>query len=178
MSKVPVHLRSNDGDLEEEVKSFTIAPGSQPKLKIYTGRPKGQPPWVRLIEKLVIKSPYPTSNGVVLLHLQNPCMVAEELMRFINQDGHDRNQAWNVHKPYHLTRTLHEEDLGLKEINGRVPLPDNHEFRAKLRSRFVIVCENEDVASRFIRSWNQRTLTANSRGYTQRTLVNASLIEW
>ncbi|CAM1511613.1 Fc.00g091260.m01.CDS01 [Cosmosporella sp. VM-42] len=175
MSQVPVHDRSSN--LEEELQAFTIAPGSLPEPEISISTPK-LVPWLLLVNKLVAESPYPTSNGVVLLHLQNPCMVAQELMRFINQDGHDRNQAWRVHKPYHLTRTLHEETPRGQKLYRHAPPRDTPEFQAKLRSRFVIVCENEDVASRFVRTWNQRTLTANSRGYTQRTLVNSSLIEW
>lgn len=180
-NSVPAHLRSSAATPEEEVQDFTLAPGSyvphDPGLNARFSRVKGKWPWQRLVDKLIRRSGFTVEPAVVLLHMHHSAISATDLQAFIDSDGQARNEPWATGKPYHLTTTLHENQDLLTHDNTRVALRDDHAFRQKLRNRFVIVCKSPDIAWRFIRSWNQRTLTREVEGQTQRTVLTASFID-
>lgn len=61
----------------------------------------------------------------------------------------------------------------------RVALRENSDFMTKVKSRFAIVCVNNDEAWRFIKRWNQCLIEGESgtTGRFERTMINVSLIE-
>ncbi|KAF7544591.1 hypothetical protein G7Z17_g9842 [Cylindrodendrum hubeiense] len=180
-NSVPASLRSPAATPEDEVQVFTLAPGSYAprggRLNARFSRVKGKWPWQRLVDMLVRRSGFTVEPAVVLLHMHHSAISATDLQAFIDADGEVRHEPWATSKPYHLATTLHENQALFTRDNTRVALKDDHAFRQKLRNRFVIVCESPDVAWRFIRSWNQRTLTREVEGQTKRTVLTASFIE-
>ncbi|KAK7427420.1 hypothetical protein QQZ08_006026 [Neonectria magnoliae] len=178
---VPPHLRSSEASPEEEEAAFTIAPGSVSphagRLQAEFSRIKGKWPWQLLVGKLIKESGFTVEPAVVLLNLHPSTLSAKDLQAFIDEDGQTRNEPWATSKPYHLATTLYEDQKMLTRGSTRVALPQVHAFRQKVRNRFVIICESPDVAWRFIRSWNQRTLTKEIEGQIQRTVLTASFIE-
>ncbi|KAH7160928.1 hypothetical protein EDB81DRAFT_332084 [Dactylonectria macrodidyma] len=180
-NSVPSNLRGPASiSPEEEVDAFTITPGSLApsanRINARLSRVKGKWPWQNLVNELVRRSGFTVEPAVVLLHMHHSAISAADLQSFIDADGKARNEPWATSKPYHLATTLHENQ-SIFARNTRVPLKEDHAFRQKLRNRFVIVCKSPDVAWRFIRSWNQRTLTKEAEGQTQRTVLTASFIE-
>ncbi|KPM44345.1 hypothetical protein AK830_g2203 [Neonectria ditissima] len=178
---VPPHLRSSEASPAEEEAAFTIAPGSASshagRLQAEFSRVKGKWPWQLLVAKLIKESGFTLEPAVVLLSLHPSTLSAKDLQAFIDEDAHARNEPWATSKPYHLATSLYEDQKMLTRGSTRVALPQVHAFRQKIRNRFIIICESPDVAWRFIRSWNQRTLTKEVEGQVQRTVLTASFIE-
>ncbi|KAF7560543.1 hypothetical protein G7046_g3621 [Stylonectria norvegica] len=162
-------------NVEEQVDSYTIAPGSN-AVAFEISRPLIPQPWAwqQRIADLVEEAGYKGDTSVVLVELPNSALSAYDLNLFIQKDGTARRQPWSLSAPLPLQQPFEQPpDLGT-----RVPLTKNPEFRAKVQSRFVLFSNNDVDAWRFIRSWNQRVLQTGSDGYTKRTLVKASQIEW
>ncbi|KAF4978525.1 hypothetical protein FZEAL_5109 [Fusarium zealandicum] len=177
-TEVPASMRG-DGNLAEELASFTLAPGSYPDaLHYHRSRVKGKWPWQRLMDVIIDRSGFRVSPAAVFLQLRHATVSAAELKTLIDEDGVERNHPWSVSTPYHLVETLQEDQRRLTKNSTRVALPDDLSFRQKLDTRFVLVCKAPDVAWRFIRSWNQRTLQVD-RGEegSSRTTVAVSYLE-
>lgn len=178
-SAVPEHWK-READLEEEERAFTLGTGSLSSFKTRVVPSKGDLAWQRIVANIITKSEYPASEAVVLVTLLHSCFTSADLMDFIEEDGRAQNYAWNISTPYRLSETLQADDVQLEpELKKeRDRIKGDPAAVEQLKARFAIVCENEDVAWRFIRNWNQRMLTKGSQTQgEQRTLMNVSLIE-
>ncbi|KAM5348027.1 hypothetical protein ACJ41O_007851 [Fusarium nematophilum] len=177
-SAVPPSLRGS-GNPADELANFSLAPGSFPgPLSVHRSRVKGKFPWQRLMDLLVRRSGFTGRPAAVMLQLRHPSISATALWTMIERDGVERGQNWRVAYPYHLVRTNGEDEKIMTKGSLRVPV-DDASFRHKLSTRFVVVCESSEIAWRFIRSWNQRTLVENRpNGNDCRTTVTASYLEF
>ncbi|KAH6895792.1 hypothetical protein B0T10DRAFT_603404 [Thelonectria olida] len=177
VNTLPDNLRSAHLVPEDEVELFTIAPGTLTgALTVQTSRVKGAWPWQRLLGRVIRRSGFAVEPAVVLVHLHNWQMSSSELEAFIHADGAARDEPWDISKPYPLTSTL--TDLNPKSTRGSTRVAhDDKAFRLKLKSRHVLICKSPDVAWRFIRSWNQRTIGRDHERKTAKAIVTASYIE-
>ena len=165
--------------MEEEVQTFTLAPGSQKNLSRSRNRRKSQWPWQRHVQMIVERSNFPTTGKIALLTLQRPCFNEDDLGTIISKGEKARNRPLGICNPYPLAASVNEVYLKLNEGTDRVPLFENIDFRQKLDSRFAVVCKDKDEAWRLMRYFNQ-TLLANlstKTGHSEQTMVNVSLIE-
>lgn len=180
-STVPTHLQSREGqaDLKEEVDAFTVAPGSLPRLRMSRNGKNWQWRWEHHARRIISRTKYPTSNIVVLVTLQRPCFTAGELEEIMKERDEARNFAWKISSPYHLFDSLDDPYMKLDANTERVALRENSDFMTKVKSRFAIVCVNNDEAWRFIKRWNQCLIEGESgtTGRFERTMINVSLIE-
>lgn len=178
-STVPEHWK-RDEDLEEEERAFTLGTGSLTSFRARVMPSKGELAWQRIVASIIAKSEYPASESVVLVTLQYPFFTSVDVMAFIKQDGLEQNYEWKMSTPYRLSKTLGVEDvdLGPDLLKERERINKTPILLEQLRARFAIVCEDQDVAWRFIRNFNQRVLVKESQTQgEQRTLMNVSLIE-
>lgn len=131
------------------------------------------------------KFEYGDKPPVVLVHIYPPTLTADDLGRFIREDGFSRGCKWKVCPPQDLQAQAGEKITGRGRDEDRaawdVPPPSQKDIdtQEKLKSRFVVVCANEAEARRFHRHWNQRTLTAGpGEAEATRNIVHASIINW
>ncbi|KAF5009821.1 hypothetical protein FDECE_3997, partial [Fusarium decemcellulare] len=176
-SKVPVSIRG-DGNLEEELATFTLAPGSYPAPIIcYRSRVKGKWPWQRLVEELIQRSGYVNRPAAVLLELQSSKVQPSELQELIEKDGVEQNHHWTVSVPYHLG-SLSKDPVLLTNTRPRVPRWHDPSFCHKANTRYVLICKSSAVAHRFIRRWHQRIIEVERGEYENlRTIVTASILD-
>ncbi|KAJ4270084.1 hypothetical protein NW762_001757 [Fusarium torreyae] len=176
-SQVPRGIRSAIPPAKE-LADFTILPGSfQGLIRKQRSRVKGKYAWQNVMDKIIEDSIFEFKHGVVLIELEHPTLNTTELKMLIDQDGREQNHHWEVGRPYHIRKTL-IADQQLTKNTTRVPLVDDPDFRHKIQTRFILVCESTDVAWRFTRSWNQRILETISRaGVVCRNHVKVSFVE-
>lgn len=177
-SDVPPQLRGQ-GDFADELARFTLLPGSySANPSTSRSRIKGRWPWQHLMDLVVERSGFNGRPAAVLLEQSHPSFLTEHIQEFIQTDGHERGNPWLTGFPYHLMTTFEEKlDFGSSESTRR-PLVDDLNFRNKMMSRFVIPCKSPEVAWRFIRSWNQRTIEGEVDGHPRRALITTSFVEF
>lgn len=141
-------------------------------------RIKGRWPWQHVMDLIVERSGFTVRPAAVLFEQSHPSFLSEHVQQFIHNDGIERGNPWFTGSPYHLMTTFDEKLDFRTGVSTRRALVDDLGFRNKMLSRFIIPCEGPDVAWRFIRSWNQRTIEGQVDGFQRRALISASFIEF
>jgi hypothetical protein len=191
---VPPQLRAGAEDLDDEVDSFTLVPGSLPvsgPVKRRAGVPKNW--WSRQLEQRVRRFGLGDRPPAVLVRVHPPTMTAAMLAEAIERNGDHRGLPWDVCEPLPLSSEelldgaeLLEKEESLNETHGgegQTGSKSGHKAQALQNSRFVVVCANEDEAHRFHRYWNQKNLlkpwlASHTKGMKHWNKVHASKIHW
>lgn len=186
-SDVPRHLRSPDGDdPAEELEKFTITSGTHRAVDVDRRRVSGAHKWAQKLGEIAKKFDYGNKPPVVLVHVSPP-LTADDLGRYIREDGVSRACEWKVCPPQELQATVVDRDVGKNddgdgtatEVDVRPQTQREIDIRENIKGRFVVVCANEAEARRFHRHWNQKTLTAGPGDTAaMRNIVHASIINW
>ncbi|KND93237.1 hypothetical protein TOPH_02184 [Tolypocladium ophioglossoides CBS 100239] len=183
-SSVPPFLKSCSGEPPTaELDAFAVLPGSQPAVDVDRWRVSARNSWAKALGDVVHKFDYGEKPPVVLLHVYPPTLTAEDVFRFIREDGVARGCRWKVCPPHHLkpeTRAAKDTVDGDDAAAAQKPSFGYKDFDTleKQQSRFVVVCATEAEARRFHRHWNQRNLTAGPGDRATRNVVHASIINW
>lgn len=183
-SSVPPFLKSSSGEVPAaELDAFTVVPGSQPAVHVDRRRVSTRNSWAKALGDVVHKFDCGEKPPVVLLHVYPPTLTAEDVFRFIREDGFARGCRWKVCPPHHIrpkTRAVEDTVDGEDAAAAQKPSFEYKDFDTmeKQRGRFVVVCATEAEARRFHRHWNQRTLTAGPGDRATRNVVHASIINW
>ncbi|KYK59198.1 hypothetical protein DCS_00328 [Drechmeria coniospora] len=193
-SSIPAHLKSSAGaDPAAELEAFTLVPASQPTVDVDRKRVSTRNAWAKGLADRVGGLGYGDKPPVVLLDVYPPTLSADDLSRFIREDGIERDCEWELSPPQHLASPgIHgrpEEGCGAGSGFGSVTkdVPSSSEYRdfdtmEKRRSRFVVACATEEEARRFHRHWNERELIIEGgdedRRGVAKCIVHASIINW